>query len=236
MTCSGGLLDCSAEGFAKAMDISCHSFVRMARLAAPLMTDGGTMFAMSYLRRQPRRAELQRHGPGQGRPGSGLPLPRLRARPPAHPRSRHLARAAQDARRLRPEGLRAAAERGGARRRRSASWSTSWTWAGPAPISPRRSPIASPAAPSMSTAAATSSPDTGHDRPAASLSSTPAPRASSSRVYEAGAEGALLFRGQVENIGAGAAPDARAMPRARWWRNGPGRRAGSTIAARPARS
>ena len=34
----GGLLNCSAEGFAKAMDISCHSFVRMAKLAAPLMT------------------------------------------------------------------------------------------------------------------------------------------------------------------------------------------------------
>ncbi|WP_457798147.1 enoyl-ACP reductase FabI [Methylocystis sp. S23] len=45
----GGLLDCSAEGFAKAMDISCHSFIRMARLAAPLMTDGGAMFAMSYI-------------------------------------------------------------------------------------------------------------------------------------------------------------------------------------------
>ena len=45
----GGLLDVSADGFAKAMDISCHSFIRMARLAAPLMTDGGTMFAMSYL-------------------------------------------------------------------------------------------------------------------------------------------------------------------------------------------
>jgi len=45
----GGLLDCSAAGFAKAMDVSCHSFVRMAKLAAPLMTDGGTMFAMSYL-------------------------------------------------------------------------------------------------------------------------------------------------------------------------------------------
>jgi enoyl-[acyl-carrier protein] reductase I len=44
----GGLLDCSAEGFAKAMDISCHSFIRMAKLAAPLMIDGGTMFAMSY--------------------------------------------------------------------------------------------------------------------------------------------------------------------------------------------
>jgi enoyl-[acyl-carrier protein] reductase I len=45
----GGLLACSAEGFAKAMDISCHSFVRMAKLAVPLMKDGGTMFAMSYL-------------------------------------------------------------------------------------------------------------------------------------------------------------------------------------------
>ena len=45
----GGLLNCSAEGFAKAMDISCHSFIRMAKLAAPLMTEGGSMFAMSYL-------------------------------------------------------------------------------------------------------------------------------------------------------------------------------------------
>ena len=44
----GGLLDCSAEGFAQAMDISCHSFVRMARLAVPLMDAGGSMFAMSY--------------------------------------------------------------------------------------------------------------------------------------------------------------------------------------------
>ncbi len=45
----GGLLDCSAEGVAKAMDVSCHSFVRMAKLAAPLMTTGGAMFAMSYI-------------------------------------------------------------------------------------------------------------------------------------------------------------------------------------------
>ncbi len=44
----GGLLNCSAEGFANAMDVSCHSFLRMARLAAPLMNDGGSMFAMSY--------------------------------------------------------------------------------------------------------------------------------------------------------------------------------------------
>ena len=44
----GGLLTSSADGFAKAMDISCHSFVRMAKLAAPLMKDGGSLFAMSY--------------------------------------------------------------------------------------------------------------------------------------------------------------------------------------------
>ena len=30
------------------MDISCHSFIRMAKLAAPLMTEGGAMFTMSY--------------------------------------------------------------------------------------------------------------------------------------------------------------------------------------------
>ena len=44
----GGLLDCSLDGFLQAMDVSCHSFVRMAKLAAPLMTNGGSLFAMSY--------------------------------------------------------------------------------------------------------------------------------------------------------------------------------------------
>ncbi|ABO59088.1 enoyl-ACP reductase FabI [Burkholderia vietnamiensis] len=45
----GGLINSSAEGFATAMDVSCHSFIRLARLAAPLMDQGGTLFAMSYL-------------------------------------------------------------------------------------------------------------------------------------------------------------------------------------------
>jgi len=44
----GGLLECSAEGFAVAMDISCHSFIRMARLAVPLMKEGGSLFTMTY--------------------------------------------------------------------------------------------------------------------------------------------------------------------------------------------
>lgn len=44
----GGLIDSSLEGFLQAMDISCHSFLRMAKLAVPLMQQGGAMFAMSY--------------------------------------------------------------------------------------------------------------------------------------------------------------------------------------------
>jgi enoyl-[acyl-carrier protein] reductase I len=44
----GRLADCSRDGFLQAMDISCHSFVRMARLAEPLMRDGGALFTMSY--------------------------------------------------------------------------------------------------------------------------------------------------------------------------------------------
>lgn len=44
----GRLLDSSAQGFARAMDISCHSFIRAARLAEALMPAGGTLLTMSY--------------------------------------------------------------------------------------------------------------------------------------------------------------------------------------------
>jgi enoyl-[acyl-carrier protein] reductase I len=42
------LIDCSAQGFAQAMDVSCHSFIRMARLALPLMTNGGSLTTLSF--------------------------------------------------------------------------------------------------------------------------------------------------------------------------------------------
>lgn len=45
----GRVIDCSAEGFAKAMDISVHSFLRMIRLAEPLMTNGGTCMTVSFM-------------------------------------------------------------------------------------------------------------------------------------------------------------------------------------------
>ncbi|WP_160121609.1 enoyl-ACP reductase FabI [Rhodovarius lipocyclicus] len=40
--------NCSAEGFALAMDVSCHSFIRMAKLAAPLMSEGGSLLTVSF--------------------------------------------------------------------------------------------------------------------------------------------------------------------------------------------
>ena len=45
----GRVVDCSREGFARAMDISCHSFARMAHLAEPLMKRGGSLMTMSYV-------------------------------------------------------------------------------------------------------------------------------------------------------------------------------------------
>jgi enoyl-[acyl-carrier protein] reductase I len=44
----GRIVDSSAAGFARAMDVSCHSFIRMARLAEPLMGRGGALVTMSY--------------------------------------------------------------------------------------------------------------------------------------------------------------------------------------------
>jgi enoyl-[acyl-carrier protein] reductase I len=44
----GRVIDCSKDGFLQAMDISCWSFIRMAKLAEPLMQRGGALFTMTY--------------------------------------------------------------------------------------------------------------------------------------------------------------------------------------------
>lgn len=44
----GRVTDCSRAGFLQAMDVSCWSFIRIAKLAEPLMRNGGTLFCMSY--------------------------------------------------------------------------------------------------------------------------------------------------------------------------------------------
>jgi enoyl-[acyl-carrier protein] reductase I len=44
----GRVVDCSAAGFSLAMDVSCHSFLRMAHLAEPLMTKGGCLLTVTF--------------------------------------------------------------------------------------------------------------------------------------------------------------------------------------------
>jgi len=44
----GRVIDCSAEGFTQAMDISVHSFLRMIRAAEPLMPEGGCCLSVSF--------------------------------------------------------------------------------------------------------------------------------------------------------------------------------------------
>jgi enoyl-[acyl-carrier protein] reductase I len=44
----GRVADVSRDGFLATMDVSCWSFIRMAHLAEPLMTKGGSLFTMTY--------------------------------------------------------------------------------------------------------------------------------------------------------------------------------------------
>jgi enoyl-[acyl-carrier protein] reductase I len=44
----GRVTDCSATGFGIAMNVSCHSFIRMAHLAEPLMPNGGCLLAVTF--------------------------------------------------------------------------------------------------------------------------------------------------------------------------------------------
>jgi enoyl-[acyl-carrier protein] reductase I len=47
-TLQGRVVDAPRDGFLTTMEISCWSFIRMAHLAEPLMTEGGTLFTMTY--------------------------------------------------------------------------------------------------------------------------------------------------------------------------------------------
>ncbi len=57
------ITDCSQAGFNTAMDVSCHSFIRMARLAEPLMTDGGCLLTVTFYGSEKVVAEYNLMGP-----------------------------------------------------------------------------------------------------------------------------------------------------------------------------
>ena len=105
----GGLLNCSAEGFAKAMDISCHSFIRMAKLQAPADDRRRDHVRYGLLRREQGGRELQCDGSGQGSARGGVPRSGLRTRSAGYSCSRDVSGSVEDAGSRRPEGLRALA-------------------------------------------------------------------------------------------------------------------------------
>ena len=45
----GRVVDSSSMGFARAMEVSCHSFATLAKLCAPYMPRGGALLTMTYL-------------------------------------------------------------------------------------------------------------------------------------------------------------------------------------------
>jgi enoyl-[acyl-carrier protein] reductase I len=45
----GRVVDSSSTGFARAMEVSCHSFATLAKLCAPHMPKGGALITMTYL-------------------------------------------------------------------------------------------------------------------------------------------------------------------------------------------
>ncbi len=47
-TLQGRVVDAPRDGFLTTMEVSCWSFIRMAHLAEPLMSKGGTLFTMTY--------------------------------------------------------------------------------------------------------------------------------------------------------------------------------------------
>jgi enoyl-[acyl-carrier protein] reductase I len=98
----GRVVDCSKEGFLTAMDVSCWSFIRMAKLAEPLMKDGGTLATMTYYGSQivvenynmmgPVKAALEARSAisplSSGPKASGcMPSPQVRSRPAPPPAS-----------------------------------------------------------------------------------------------------------------------------------------------------
>ena len=57
----GRVIDSSSTGFARAMEVSCHSFATLANLCAPHMTQGGSMVTMTYLGENHRRHRFPAH-------------------------------------------------------------------------------------------------------------------------------------------------------------------------------
>ena len=132
----GRVVDCSKEGFLLAMEISCWSFIRMAKLAEPLMKDGGTLSTMTYYGSQMVVENYNMMGPVKAALEVGRALSRRRAWAQGHQGARDLARAAEDAGGIRHHRFRRADRKGAIEGAGPAASSRSRTSASPWPSSP----------------------------------------------------------------------------------------------------
>ena len=89
----GRYADTTRENFTNTMVISCFSFTEIAKRAAELMPNGGSLLTLTYGGATRVGAVLQRHGRRQGGARSLRALSRGRLRPAGHPRQRALGRA-----------------------------------------------------------------------------------------------------------------------------------------------
>ena len=92
------ITDCSQAGFAMAMDLSCHSFVRMARLSEPLMTDGGCLFPVTFYGSENFVEEYNLMGPVKAALESCVRYMAAELRTAAHPGPCAFSGSAQDSR------------------------------------------------------------------------------------------------------------------------------------------
>jgi enoyl-[acyl-carrier protein] reductase I len=99
------ITDSSQAGFALAMDVSCHSFIRMARLAEPLMKDGGCLLTVTFYGSEKVVEEYNLMGPVKAALESSV---RYMAAELGPKHIRVHTRAAQNAGRLRYRSLRRA--------------------------------------------------------------------------------------------------------------------------------
>ena len=92
----GRVVDCSKEGFLLAMELSCWSFIRMAKLAEPLMKNGGALFTMTYYGSQMVVENYNTDGACQGSARVGDPVSRGGTRAQRYQGARNFPRSPED--------------------------------------------------------------------------------------------------------------------------------------------
>ena len=104
----GRVVDCSKDGFLMAMELSCWSFIRMAKLAEPLMKDGGALFTMTYYGSQMVVENYNIMGPVKAALEFGNPLYGRRTWTKGHQGPRHFTWSLENPRCFRDQRLRQA--------------------------------------------------------------------------------------------------------------------------------